>query len=495
MSKKDYSKCPKCKQQIYIYVGDSNEGYYHCYKATKDLEQGEEVEITEGSRLDRADEVQDCIDYTCDIGLAGHDSDACGEIYCKSKQEMIWTSDYQNIYARKAEANEKYSELDETEISVPANWVKENINSNLLNDKDFALWALKIDGILLEHFSKAIKSDSELVKIAIDQSAKACLYIDESLLKSKKTILDLLSSQRELLDNIELNHAWLNEKGFVEGIIEVLGWGFIGYIGAELWKDLDFIKKCIEHDGNIICSEKFPEALKNEVKLMVDALNHASETDSLILALPKNITSNLSFWQNAKDNLDDYTYKSLYKFFPNKLKESKEEFLLARENSDNVFLYAPKEFKNKEDILDFILNQVKDENSLSDEFVIYARSIGDEPINKQLDIAQKKELCSNPWDDGDALNIYAWEISQSENKEWYYDFNNELNVAAACCIRSIAVKECHEIFDTYSHVLFRLGDFQKALLYENKAIELATKIGDDTEDYSNFSKEIKSNMK
>ena len=493
MKKKDYSICPKCNQQIYIFVGDSNEGYYHCYKATNDLEQGDEVEIAAGSRLDRADEVEDCIDYTCDIGLAGHDSDACGEIYCKSKQEMIWTIDYQSIFARKAEADEKYSELDENEISVPADWVKENINSEMLSNKSFALWALKFDGILLEHFSKEIKSDLEMAKTAISRVATACIYLDESLLESKENVLDLLGSQRELLDNIEINPTWLNEKQFVTNIIEVLGWGFVEYIGSELWDDLDFIKKSVEHDGNIICSEKFPNELKNDLKLMVSALNHASETDSVVCSLPPNIKSNLIFWQNAKVELDDYTYKSLYKFFPNKLKESKEEFLLARENSDNVYLYAPKEFKSKEDILDFITKQVKEESLLTNEFVIYAKSLEDHLINKQLDIALKNELCENPWDDGDSLNTFAW--NTFENKGLYHDYDNELRVAAVCCVRSIEVKECHEIFDTYSHVLNSLGEMNKALDFENKALELATELGDETENYLNFINEIKSNMK
>ena len=95
-TKKDYSKCPKCHQQIYIIVGDSKEGWYHCYKAKNNLEQGDEIEIASGSRLDRADEVEDCTDYTCDIGLAGLKSKACGETYFKSSTELKKIIDLEN---------------------------------------------------------------------------------------------------------------------------------------------------------------------------------------------------------------------------------------------------------------------------------------------------------------------------------------------------------------------------------------------------------------
>jgi hypothetical protein len=496
-TKKDYSKCPKCHQQIYIIVGDSEEGWYHCYKANPDLSEGEEVEIAEGSRLDRADEVIDGIDYTCNLALAqgvlkDFESTACGEINCKSEQELIWTNDYDNIKERKTSADEKYSELEESESSIPTDWIKQNIKPEMLEDEDFARWALEIDGILLEHFSKKIKSNLEIVKVAISNSVNACLFIDESLLTKKKSILSLLESQCELFDNINVNKDWFNEKEFMEGVIEIRPSDFYKYIGSSLWNDIDFIKQCILKDGNIITSEKFPKELLNDQELMIRALINSTDTDSMVLALPIDILCDLNFWQKVKSNPDVYFWSKLYKFFPEKLKTSKEEFTAAIDDSDDAFIYAPENFKAKKAILDFIKNKVKHENTINDDFAIFARSMEDDEINKQLDLACKKELCSNPWDDGDALNTFAWRVY--EKKRLFPDYDIELKRAIVCCKRSIEVKECHEILDTYSHVLFASGEFKNALIQENNAVELANKLGYDSSVYLEFIEVIKQKL-
>ena len=104
---KDYSKCPKCGQQVYIIVGDSKGGWYHCYQANPDLSFGEEVEIKAGTRLDRADEVEDVVHYTCEIGLAGISSSACNKVYCTSRDELI--AEFLKI----DDLDDKIDELDE----------------------------------------------------------------------------------------------------------------------------------------------------------------------------------------------------------------------------------------------------------------------------------------------------------------------------------------------------------------------------------------------
>jgi hypothetical protein len=491
--KKDYSKCPKCNQQIYLYVGDSNAGYYHCYEVTSSLGKGDEVEILAGSRMDRVDFVEDEKFYTCDLALAqgvqeNFESSACGELNCKSKLELTWTIDYQSIIRRKEEADAIFAETGEQETSISADWVAKNIHEEMLTNSEFAIWALAKDGLLLEHFSSAIRSSIETVKVAISNSINAYKYLDNCLLRDKENFLELVRNQREILDNVSLNPEWHNDKEFLEELIGVLGWGYSKYIGDDLWNDIEFIKKCIETDGNIICNEKFPKALLNDIKLMSDAIIQASETAPLFLVIPSNVLSDLKFWQIVKKNADGYTWSTLYRYLPNKLKESQDDFVKIDAFSNDAFLFAPKEFKKKSDLIDFIRLQIKEGNSITSDFVIYARCQADSEIDSLLDSAFEKELCENPWDDGDALNLFAWTIA--ENVDYCFDVDHELKIASICCIRSIEIKECHEVLDTYAHVLFAQGNFKEALVNEEKAVLLAQQINEDESGYVSFIKEI-----
>jgi hypothetical protein len=491
--KNDYSKCPKCGQQLYIIVGSSDEGYYHCYVADSDLGQGEEIEIAEGSRLDRADEIENCTDYTCNLSLAqgvleDFESTACGEIYCKSEEELKWMIDYYCIVTRKAEAYDKMLETGIDEKSIPGEWVKKHILSDVLNDKSFAKWALKEDGLLLEYFSDTIKSDLNLVKTAIESSSNAASYIDSSLLNNKKKVISLVESSRDVLESITVNKDWLNDIDFVQQVVESMRWGFQSVIGDELWKNASFIKECLLKDGNTLVSPNFPKELLNDRKLLAEALNTASDEDALLLYLPREVMVDLDFWKEVKRQAG--TLDRFFKYLPADLKESKIEFEQAIEFSDASILFAPNKFKDSKSVLNILKQKIETEDSIGDTFIIYAKSLNDETINKQLEMATKKDLCTlDVWDNSGELNSLAWTIYEARN--FFENTHEELNRAASFCLRSLEIEESHLTLDTYAHLLHELGDDVNALKNAKKAVELATELREDTTSYLQFIESIK----
>jgi hypothetical protein len=274
----------------------------------------------------------------------------------ESSNIFNWSIEYDCIRLRKSESDEKNSESNSEEISIPLDWVNKNIDKKSLDNEEFAEWALGIDGLLLEHFSNKIRSNVDLVKVAINNNIKSVKFIE-----------------------INLN-------------------------------------------------------------------------------------------------------------------ETKEDFEKAMSIYDYNFIYMPEKLKKSEFVKHFISKNISEENYFNTNFVMFSRSFLDEEINKLIDKAIQKELCSDPWEnDGDALNSYAWDIY--DNRNLIPNSNNELYRASICCKRAIDVKKDHFILDTYAHVLFAMGDFDQALIQEKEAIELAETSGEDATDYKEFLGEIKKQKK
>ena len=274
----------------------------------------------------------------------------------ESTNSSIWSIEYNCIRLRKSESDEKNAKTNLKEISIPLDWVNNNIDKKLLDNVEFAEWALDIDGLLLEHFSNKIRSNSDLVKVAINNNIQSVKFLE-----------------------INLN-------------------------------------------------------------------------------------------------------------------ETKEDFEKAMSIYGNYFIYMPEKLKKSEFVKHFISKNISKKNNFSSDFVMFSRSFLDEEINKLIDKAIQKELCSDPWEnDGHALNEYAWDIYN--NRNLILNSNNELYRASICCKRAIDLNKEHFILDTYAHVLFAMGDFDQALIQEKEAIELAKTSGEDATDYKEFLGEIKKQKK
>lgn len=469
MKKNDFSKCPNCNEQIYMYVGNVRKDLYQCYKTRSDGKKGEEIEIMMGSRMDRVDSVEDETFYTCDLSLAqgvndDFESNACGNYTFKSLQELKYSVDNYAIIKRKEEADKLNVESLTNEDSIPTEWVEENIEKSLLNDDDFAKWALRIDGLLLEHFSDEIRSKIELIEIAFENNPNSSMYVNNKILNSKNNILELLDIDKEFLNKVKINEQFFLDEKFVED--------------------------CISKNGNIVLLDLFPNELLMDRNIMSLAIVNASDTEILIKGIPVELTKDVDFWLSIKKESDSYTWAYLYKFLPVSIRESKEDFEAAISIYDDNIFYAPETFKNAEFVKRFISKSISEENNLSSVFVVFCKSFLDDDINSLIDKAIQKELCTDPWDnDVDALNSYAWDIYV--NRNLIPNSNSELHRASNCCKRAIDIQKDQFILDTYAHVLFALGDFDQASNLEKEAIKLAENLGEDATDYKEFLSEIK----
>ena len=60
------------------------------------------------------------------------------------------------------------------------------VGKKSLDNEEFAEWALGIDGLLLEHFSNKIRSNVDLVKVAINNNIKSVKFIEINLNETKE---------------------------------------------------------------------------------------------------------------------------------------------------------------------------------------------------------------------------------------------------------------------------------------------------------------------
>ena len=121
---------------------------------------------------------------TCD-GDYDPSSDVSSSIE-ESTNISNWSIEYNCIRLRKSESDEKNAKTNLKEISIPSDWVNNNIDKKLLDNLEFAEWALDIDGLLLEHFSKKIRSNSDLVKVAINNNIQSVKFIEINLNETKE---------------------------------------------------------------------------------------------------------------------------------------------------------------------------------------------------------------------------------------------------------------------------------------------------------------------
>lgn len=354
-----------------MYVGNIKTNFYECFKIDKEGNPVEQVEIYEGSRMDRADSVEDEIFYTCDLSLAqgvsdDFNSDACGEKTYNSIQELKYTIDYYSIIKRKSEADDLNLELEQDELSIPADWVKNNIENKMLNDKEFAKWALSIDGLLLEYFSDEIKANFDFISIAIENNPNASKYLDQKLLQSKETIAKLLDINKDLFSQVKIN--------------------------PEFMQDRDFIEECLSKNGNIILVDAFPKDLLNDKQLMTLALINAQDHESLIKDMPDEVKNDINFWLDVLNKNEFYSWGFIYEFLPEIIKNNSNIFKVAIEDDYKLILNAPECFKTKETLSKILRQKLEDESYIDIKIIDMAKIFGDSELNKFIEAAYQKEL-------------------------------------------------------------------------------------------------------
>jgi hypothetical protein len=371
MKKKDYSKCPNCGEQIYMYIGNTEKDQYECYSIDSKGEHAEQIEILAGSRMDRVDYIEDKTIYTCDLGLAQgvddeFESSACGETTYNSLQELKYSVDYYSIIERKQEADDLSIQSEKEEISIPSDWVAKNIAKQSLEDEEFARWALKIDGLLLEHFSGEIKANLDIVTLALENNVNSSRYIDKKLLDTGKNILHFLDVSSDFLSAVE--------------------------VSSDLFSDKQFIDDCISKNGNIVLVNSFPKKFLKDKAILTSALVSAQDHEQLINGMPDEIRNDLTFWLDLKKNEDFNSWGYIYEFLPESVKENSEIFKLAVNDDHAVILQAPKSFQNKDNLMDIIQQKIDDENIIDGAVIELAKNIGDSSLNQLIEKVYKLEL-------------------------------------------------------------------------------------------------------
>lgn len=145
------------------------------------------------------------------------------------------------------------------------------------------------------------------------------------------------------------------------------------------------------------------------------------------------------------------------------------------ENDENTFNEAIKtleEYDNGEkyifkEIDGRITGEITSKHLVITAFLRYYEKIGDQSnYFKTLDT-----YISKIWDDANELNQFAWDVyEQAQANE-----TEKINVAIKCSIRSIELKNNYANNDTYSWLLYKIGNTYKALKQAEKTIEIAKK--------------------
>ena len=252
------------------------------------------------------------------------------------------------------------------EISIPSDWVGKNIAKQSLEDEEFARWALKIDGLLLEYFSSEIRSNMDIVTIAMESNVNSSRYIDNQLLDSKDNILHFLEVSNSFLDVVE--------------------------ISPNLFSDKQFVEDCISKNGNIVFVESFPKELLKDRVILSLALVNAQDHEQLIDGMTEDIRNDLTFWLDLKKGDEFNSWGFIYEYLPESVKENLEIFKLAVSDDPAVILHAPKSFQNKDNFMEIIQQKINDENFIDGAVVEMAKNIGDSSLNQLIEKVYKLEL-------------------------------------------------------------------------------------------------------
>jgi len=100
-----------------------------------------------------------------------------------------------------------------------------------------------------------------------------------------------------------------------------------------------------------------------------------------------------------------------------------------------------------------------------------------------------KQYLEKIWDDYNALNTFAW------SNYLKYNDKGKLKKSVDCVKRSIELNSNYENNDTYACLLYKLGEYEKALTQADKAIELAKQKSLDYKETTDLIEKIKDTQK
>ena len=144
------------------------------------------------------------MEYVCDDFKKDH------ELVLKA----VTSDGYVLQYADRAIFKDKKIILKSLETSSLSNII-ELIDKNLLNDRDIALAAVKLNGGDLEYIDKSLRKDEEIISIAIKNSSFAFEHIDESFKKNIKFLLSIINEENFTIIQSHLDQSVYSNKDFI----------------------------------------------------------------------------------------------------------------------------------------------------------------------------------------------------------------------------------------------------------------------------------------
>jgi antitoxin component YwqK of YwqJK toxin-antitoxin module len=104
-------------------------------------------------------------------------------------------------------------------------------------------------------------------------------------------------------------------------------------------------------------------------------------------------------------------------------------------------------------------------------------------------LAENSISIDQVWNDDTELNNYAWKVYEKETN------SNRLKQAVIWVKRSIELKETNYNLDTYAALLYKLGNYKKALTQAEKAVKFAKKTNEKHTETSILIEKIKQKIK
>lgn len=242
-------------------------------------------------------------------------------------------------------------------------------------------------------------------------------------------------------------------------------------------------------NGDILLEDSFPVELLNDVDVVFEALCNTSSDEEMLKKIPLEIKNSEEFWRKLKHRYEG-KFCFVYKFIPSTMKRILDFMDLAIQELPENIIYAPKLDDYDKRIVEILKRTIESGSSnFGNDFIIFSRSFKNEDIDRLLNKCIDMGVIEfDPWDDADALNLYAWNFQLCfdyvESKEL------ELDRAKTICERSIQLDKKHEVLDTFSRLLLLCNDKQKAKEVIQVAIGMAEDLGDDTMDYRSLLDEI-----
>ncbi len=265
------------------------------------------------------------------------------------------------------------------------------IIDELKNDKDFAVQILKINGNYLKHFNFEIKTDKELVSLALKNGHEINFHDINSTLKvDKEIVLSVLKNRSSFVNLDDIDDSLKSDKEIVLSVLDINPYIDSNDIDDTLRNDKDFILKvCKKNLGNFIHAS---HSLQYDKDFIIQVLRSTplNNTKEFISIIKSNLDDEIIFEIVKKD------LKSL-EFCSPEFKSNKVFMIPIIQNNIDALQYANYTLLDDKEFILALINHKEIFESISDtlmedtEFILEISNYNIE-ILKQINITIYEDI-------------------------------------------------------------------------------------------------------